>query len=206
MASVVWFIAFVGPATQSRRLKFKLMVLLGYTELPCWGVVALVFCVFSRSFQEPGMAVWCTGIGFAAVFLPILALIEAKTMSWYWSGCIKTGLINLDKGLYDQEKPEPEYSSGAPWWLIPSNVGVASLVIGYSCVMVLATVMDIPIGAGDMVTGFALAALAGMIQALFWPMGAGLLLRVIRWERATGRKMLVTPGEDDMEMEGQNAD
>lgn len=184
------------PIVASRRAKFRFVPMLIMFALLSWALAVSGFCLFAKALETPAKALWWTVGVFAIGFLPVLALVESKTMRWYWSECARTGRLDLEEGFLDFTAPGPESSSTAPVWLRPGPVGVGVVAVGYFAVMAIVRIMDLAADAGDMAGGVLLVLFAGVSLGVLWPQSAGMLIRVVRWERATGRQMLVAPPKD----------
>lgn len=191
-------VSVVGLAliVRSRRATFRLVPMLGLFPLLCWPFVVSANCLFCRALGSPAKATrWSVG-GFFAAFLLMVAFVEATTMRWYWNECSRTGRIDLDKGLLDFAAPGPECSRSAPTWLRPGPVGIGTVAVGFLSVMAFIRLTGFVALDGSLMLGVLLVLFAGVMLGLLWPQSAGMLIRIIRWERTTGRRMSIALPKD----------
>jgi hypothetical protein len=153
-------------------------------SLVCWLLLGVGFAAFATIVGSVVRGAILALASFAAVLVPLVALTEWKVMNRYWAECVKHGRIDLARARHDIDVPSPMCS--APTWLQIGTVGIG--VIAVASIVLNATTETLDTEAAQM--GLFFTVTAGLF-GLMWPQTLGLLIRVVRWERQSGRKMLV---------------
>jgi len=75
-------------------------------------------------------------------------------------------------------------------------VGIGTVAVGFLSVMAFIRLTGFVALDGSLMLGVLLVLFAGVMLGLLWPQSAGMLIRIIRWERTTGRRMSIALPKD----------
>jgi hypothetical protein len=167
---------FLGMATASLTLTWHAFVggLLGF------GV--------SVGIPESGIFVFAAPLVMLSVFLVVY--LEVLAGSKCWKHATKCHRIDLEHAVFRHQVPPP---------LLPSSVGRQELIVR-TIVTVAALAVYLRNGWGT-VTAMTIAGIGSLITVfVFLPQALddiSMLIRILSWERATGRKILIEEPPDD---------
>ncbi len=123
--------------------------------------------------------------GAGAVSIGLVGLLEWRVMPRLWERWTRSGRIDLARGVYRTSQEVPSSSSGV-WSQALIGWGAA---VGTVCGVFLRRVAGADLRM--LVGGVIGVAAVFMFVGMAWAAGFGMLFRVARWERRTGRKLRV---------------
>ena len=174
---------------RTKRAVHYFLVRLAISLQFAWYFLGLGVSAFCLASQEGAIAIWVPLVFFAPTFLLMGALLERRMTKWEWRIQTLSKRIDLDTATfrpgvdaYSHAKTKPPlWLRSSPWSLPVGSGFLAAFVVSRA-----GASLDLKCVLAGAAAGVAALIFAGVSWFLI-----SLLVRIVRWERTTGRKMLV---------------
>ena len=156
-----------------------------------WFLLLMGLGLISEGVGGGGMSMGMPLLLFGVACAPAVGFMEWKFVPWYWHLGSKSGRMDLRHALFHTDRPPCNISDLPPYLRIQVPFGItAAVVTGVGLILrsVGGSLPLVLVGVVSFVTAIGIVVMA-------WGCGFSIFFRMLRWERANGRKIRVAPIE-----------